>query len=217
MNYQQIEERLGYTFKDKKLLKTALTLASANPDDNNQTMEFFGDAILEFLVSEKIYDEKSSEGKLTEKRKMYVSDEALTPVAEKLGLDKYLIRSAGDTNNIKSIPSSYEAVLAAIYLDGGMDEARAFVNRTMDFNVVAIEKDYKSQLQENYQKITQTAPKYDNENIGTPQSPKFVSRTAIFDKVFEGIGNNRKQAEQLAAKNALEYFSDKFTDKNKRN
>lgn len=217
MNYRQIEERLGYTFKDKKLLKTALTLASADPDDNNQTMEFFGDAILEFLVSEKIYDENSSEGKLTEKRKMYVSDEALTPVAEKLGLDKFLIRSPGDTNNIKSVPSSYEAVLAAIYLDGGLSEARSFVMRTMDFNIAVIEKDYKSRLQENYQKITQNTPKYDNENIGTPQSPEFVSRTVIFDKTFEGRGSNRKQAEQLAAKNALDYFSEMFSEKNKRN
>lgn len=213
MNYQQIEERLGYTFKDKNFLKRALTLASADPDDNNQTMEFFGDAILEFLVSEKIFDERSSEGKLTEKRKTYVSDEALTPVAEKLGLDKYLIRSSGDTNNLKAVPSSYEAVLAAIYLDGGMSEARGFVNRTIDFNIAVIEKDYKSRLQESYQKITQTAPKYDNENVGTPQSPEFISRTVIFDKTFEGKGNNRKQAEQLAAKNALEYFSDKFSEK----
>lgn len=213
MNYQQIEEQLGYTFKDKKLLKTALTLTSADPCDNNQTMEFFGDAILEFLVSERIYDENSSEGRLTEKRKMYVSDEALTPVAEKLGLDKFLIRGHGDTNNLKSVPSSYEAVLAAIYLDGGMDEARAFVSRTMNFNVAVVKKDYKSQLQEKYQKFTQTAPTYENENIGTPQSPEFLSRTVIFGKTFEGSGSNRKQSEQLAAKRALEHFSEKFSDK----
>lgn len=217
MNYQQIEERIGYTFKDKKLLKTALTLASADPDDNNQTMEFFGDAILEFLVSEKIYDEKSSEGKLTERRKLYVSDEALTQVVEKLGLDKFLIRSSGDTQNLKSVPSSYEAVLAAIYLDGGLDQARSFVMRTMDFNIVVTEKDYKSQLQVNYQKATQTTPKYDYEDIGTPQSPKFLSRTVIFDKIFEGVGSNKKQADQLAAKNALDYFAEIFSEKNKRN
>ena len=213
VNFNQVEERLGYAFKNKNLLKTALTLASADPDDNNQTLEFFGDAILEFLVSEKIYDEKSSEGKLTEKRKMYVSDDALTPVAEKLGLDTFLIRSSGDTNNQKSIPSSYEAVLAAIYLDGGMDEARAFLMRTMNFNVKVVERDYKSRLQESYQKLTQATPKYDNEDIGTPQSPEFVSRTVIFDKTFEGTGNSRKQAEQNAAKKALEYFSDKFSKK----
>lgn len=213
MNYQQIEQRLGYTFKDKKLLKTALTLASADTNDNNQTMEHFGDAILEFIVTEKIYDEKSSEGKLTERRKTYVSDDALTPVAERLGLDKFLIRGSGDTNNVKCVPSSYEAVLAAIYLDGGIDEARSFVMRTIDFNIAVVEKDYKSRLQESYQKHTQTAPKYENEDVGTPQSPEFVSRTVIFDKVFEGRAGSRKQAEQLAAKNALEYFSEKFAKK----
>lgn len=213
MNYQQIEERIGYTFKNKNLLKTALTLASADPVDNNQTMEFFGDAILEFLVSEKIYDSKKSEGELTERRKTLVSDKALTPVVENLGIDKFLIRGSGDTQNIKSVPSSYEAVLAAIYFDGGLNEARSFVYRTMDFDVVVTDTDYKSQLQENYQKKTQTTPKYKHEDIGTPKSPEFISRTVIFGKVFEGVATNKKQADQLAAKSALDYFSEVFSKK----
>lgn len=217
MNYQEIEERLGYVFTDKNLLKTAFTLSSADPDDNNEVLEFFGDAILGFLVSEKIYDEKSDEGDLSQIRQAFVSGEALTPVVEKLGLDKYLIKSSGDTNNQKAIPSSYEAVLAAIYLDGGMDAARTFVSHTMDFNITSVEKDYKSRLQESYQKLTKTTPIYEDENIGTPQSPEFLSRTVIFDKVFEGRGNSKKQAQQAAAKQALEHFTETFSRKNKRN
>lgn len=213
MNYPEIEQRIGYAFKDKKLLKTALTLSSADPDDNNERMEFFGDAILEFIVSEKIYDDRKSEGELTERRKQLVSDSALTAVVEKLGCDKFLIRGSGDNNNLKAVPSSYETLLAAIYFDGGLDEARSFVLRTMDFDIVIKDSDYKSRLQINYQKITQTTPKYSYESIGTEQSPKFLSRTVIFDKVFEGEGSNKKQADQLAAKKALEYFSKIFSEK----
>lgn len=203
MNYQQIEERLGYTFKDKKLLKTALTLASADSDDNNQTMEFFGDAILEFLVSERIYDEKSSEGELTERRKLFVSDKALTPISKKLGLDKFLIKSQGDTSNKKAVPSAYEAVLAAIYLDGGMDEARAFVNRTMDFKPVAPQINYKGKLQEFLQGKGQPLPVYEHEDTGTLQKPKFLSRVQILGQIYEGEADNIKQADQLAAQQAL--------------
>ena len=128
------ERAIGYTFKDKNLLKRALTLASANRDDNNQLLEFFGDAVLEFIVSERIFDEGSTEGALTERRKSLVADSALTPVSERLGLDGFLIRGKHDVNNKKAVPSAYEAIVAAIYLDGGMDEARKFVLSTLDFS-----------------------------------------------------------------------------------
>ena len=119
MDFSQIEKNLNYTFKDKGLLRRALTLASATNADNNQTLEFFGDAILEFIVSERIFSEGKSEGQLTEKRKALVSDKALAPVSKKLGLDGALIRGEGDIRNKKAIPSAYEAVIAAIYIDGG--------------------------------------------------------------------------------------------------
>lgn len=203
MNYTQIEERLGYTFKNKNLLKTALTLASADSEDNNQTMEFFGDAILEFLVSERIYDSHKSEGELTELRKLFVSDRALTPISKRLGLEKFFIKSQYDTVLKKSIPSAYEAVLAAIYLDGGMDEARAFVNRTMDFKPVKPQINYKGKLQELMQAGGNPLPVYEHEDIGTPQKPKFRSRIEIFGKIYEGEADNIKQADQSAAKHAL--------------
>lgn len=206
MNYPEIEERLGYVFKDRGLLKRALTLPSADPDDNNQTMEFFGDAILEFLVSERIYDEDKSEGELTEKRKLIVSDSALTPVSEKLGLPDYFIKSKHDTVLKKSKPSAYEAVLAAIYLDGGMDAARAFVNRTLSFRPVEFQKNYKGELQELLQGAGQPLPEYVREDIGTPRKPMFRSGVKVYDKVFSGEADNVKQADQIAAKSALDYL-----------
>ena len=80
MKLEKVESAIGYTFKDKKLLKRALTLASAS-DDNNQLLEFFGDALLEFIGSEKIFSEGGNEGTLTERRKNLVSDNALAPVS----------------------------------------------------------------------------------------------------------------------------------------
>ena len=203
MNYGKIEESLGYAFKDKGLLKTALTLASADQYDNNQTLEFFGDAILEFIVSEHIYDKYKSEGELTELRKLFVSDTALYPVSEKLGLKEHFIRGPGDTVLKKSIPSAYEAVLAAIYLDGGMDEARSFVLRTLDFSTVRREENYKGELQELLQSRGLAAPVYGKEDVGTPKSPRFRCSVTVYGKTFEGEAENVKKAERLAAKRAL--------------
>lgn len=209
MNFNEIEKKTGYTFKDKRLLKRAFTLASANPTDNNQRLEFFGDAILEFLVSEHIYDEHKSEGELTELRKAYVSDSALTPISEKLGLENYFIKSTGDVVLKKSIPSAYEALIAAIYLDGGIDEARAFFLRTMDFTSVSPPVNYKGELQEIMQGECNVIPVYKNEDIGTPSKPCFRASVTVFGKIFSGEGDNKKQAEQSAAQSALEYLKSK--------
>lgn len=203
MNYPEIEGKLGYVFKDKSLLRRALTLPSADRDFNNQTLEFFGDAILEFLVSERIYDEDKSEGELTERRKLFVSDSALTPVSEKLGLADYFIKSKGDNILKKSKPSAYEAVLAAIYLDGGIEAARAFVNRTLSFKSVQRQNNYKGELQEFLQGEGQPLPEYRRTDMGTPQKPLFRSQIVISGVVYSGEAENIKLADQLAAKAAL--------------
>ena len=98
-NIGQAEAAINYTFKDKNLLRRALTVASAS-DDNNQLLEFFGDAVLEFIVSERIFTEADSEGELTERRKALVSDAALTPVSERLGLDRLIIRGKTDRKSV---------------------------------------------------------------------------------------------------------------------
>ena len=207
MDYEKIEKRLGYTFGDKSLLKTALTLASADRDDNNQTLEFFGDAILEFLVSEKIFDERKSEGELTEMRKAYVADSALTPVSLRLGLPDFFIKGAGDNVLNKSIPSAYEAVTAAIYLDGGMDSARKFVLSTLDFAPVAAQKNYKGDLQEYLQGRGQPLPVYFCRDIGDKRAPYFSVTVECEGKKFEGKGPNKKEAQQAAAHEALKWLN----------
>lgn len=206
MDLKKVEQIINYTFKDKSLLERAFTLASHNQDINNQTLEFFGDAILEFLVSERIYDENKSEGQLTELRQTIVSDVALTPVSKKLGLDKFLIKSQNDSNNKKAVPSVYEALVAAIYLDGGMDEARKFVYSTLNFEEIPQNENYKGELQELLQGSGKKCPEYHTVEIGTAQKPLFEGEVCIDGKTFKGQAENKKFAEQNAAKAALEYL-----------
>ncbi len=204
----QAEKAIGYTFKDKKLLRRALTVASAS-ENNNQLLEFFGDAILEFIVSERIFSEEGSEGALTERRKNLVSDEALTPVSKKLGLDKLLILGKNDINNKKAVPSAYEAVTAAIYIDGGIDAVKKFVLSTLDFSATVTAANYKGRLQELLQGVGRPLPEYSNTDVGTAQKHRFKVNIALLGKTFSGEADSVKQAEQLAAKNALEYIEEK--------
>lgn len=205
MKLDGVERAIGYAFNDKSLLKRALTLASAS-DDNNQLLEFFGDAVLEFIVSEKIFAEGKTEGELTERRKALVADSALAPVSEKLGLDKYLIRGKKDVGNKKAVPSAYEAVTAAIYLDGGMEAAKSFVLSTLDFSERNAVINYKGILQELLQSEGNPCPEYIREDIGTPQSHRFKVSVKVFSRTFTGECDNAKGAEQLAAQAALGYY-----------
>lgn len=208
MNFSEIETIISYEFKDKRLLEKALTLSSYDNNFNNQNLEFFGDAILEFIVSEKIYSESAvnlNEGDLTKKRANIVCDNALKSVSEKLGLDKFLIRGSGDTNNQKAVPSVYEAVVGAIYIDGGMDKAKQFVYATLDWNFTEI--NYKGALQELLQGRGEPHPEYlTTDNTGTPQNPYFKSTVEVFGKAFTGEGKTKSLAEQAAAQSAYNHL-----------
>ncbi len=209
MTLEQTEEKIGYTFRDKRLLRRALTLPSADAKSNNQTLEFFGDAIIEFLVSERIFDVSESEGALTEQRKNLVSDKALTPVSIKLGLDRALIKSPYDKTNKKAVPSAYEAVVAAIYLDGGIEAAKKFVLSTLDFSAAAPNANFKGELQELLQSQGFPCPEYVTQNCGTAQSPRHVSTVIVQGKKFKGKDVRARQAEQNAARAAYLYLTRK--------
>lgn len=209
MDLLQVEKRIGYSFKDKEILRRALTLASVSGTFNNQTLEFFGDAILEFIVSEKLFTEhpNEDEGKLTERRKFLVSDEALTPVSRGLNLEKYLFKSDGDRNNKKAVPSAYEAVVAAIYLDGGMDAAKKFVWSTLDFSGGGKRTgNFKGDLQEELQSRKKPLPKYECREEGTPQNPVFHVELYLDGKRFSAVAESRKKAEQFVAQKALNFL-----------
>ena len=210
MELKKVEEIINYVFNDKKLLERAFTHASYNHEFNYETLEFLGDSILGFIVSECIYDENKSEGELTKIKTAFVSDVALTPISEKLGLDKFIIKSEGDSNDEKAVPSVYEALVAAIYFDGGIGEATEFVKRTLDFEKIPQIVNYKGDLQEFLQDKKRKLPVPDYEkctqNIGTPQAPKFRTEIEICGRIFTGEAGNKKDAEQNAAKEALKYL-----------
>lgn len=209
MSFDLTEKNLGYVFKDKQLLKRALTLPSAGKSYNNQTLEFFGDAILEFIVSEQLFDKSADEGELTDRRKAIVSDKALEPVSRGLGLDNELDKGKGDDNNKKAVPSAYEAVVAAIYLDGGMAAAKKFVLNTLDFNAV-ISRSPIIDLKEWYDKKFKREVQYFNfKELGTPQNPLFEIQTEeIEGKIFIGRGTSKKCAKENAAKAAVEWIKE---------
>lgn len=208
MDLKKVEQIINYTFKDKSLLERAFTHKSYNQEFNYEALEFLGDSILGFLVSERIYDENKSEGQLTELRQALVSDAALAPVSEKLGLDKFIIKSEGDSNDEKAVPSVYEALVAAIYHDGGMDEARKFIEFSLDFENIPQIVNYKGDLQELLQGKQLPTPNYkeSTQSIGTPQSPKFRTCITVCGREFTGEGKNTAIAQTNAAKAALEYL-----------
>lgn len=191
--FDNIERACGYVFKDKELLKRALTLSSYDNENNNERLECLGDALLTFIVAEKFYAENLSEGEITQKKQELISDEALRPVSERLGLDKALLKDKGDNGNKKSVPSAYEAVTAAIYLDGGLDKARAFALSTLTPLPDAV--NYVAELNE----ICQTA-EYEKIMDGSRHK---VSLT-VNGKSFTGEGENFKEAKKQAAKAAYE-------------
>ena len=204
MNFSIVEKNIGYRFKDRRLLMRALTLASYDNKSCNETLEFFGDAIIEFIVSEKIFALDADEGELTERRKDVVSDAALTPISKRLKLDENLIKGEGDNRNKKAVPSVYEAIVAAIYLDGGMDAAKEFVLSTLDFSFKDKDENFKGGLQETLQKRGAALPEYSVRDIGTPQHPSFEAAVNVFGKTYKGWGENKQKAEQDAAAKALD-------------
>lgn len=132
------------------------------------------------------------------------SDEALRPVSRRLGLDKALIKDKGDNGNKKSVPSAYEAVTAAIYLDGGLDAARKFALSTLTPLPDAL--NYVPALQELLQSVGENPPEYIKISAGTPRSPLHIIEVTVRGRTFKGEGASFSEAKKLAAKAAYEYL-----------
>lgn len=135
----ECEQRLGYRFNDKILLRQCFTHASyanENKSKDNERLEFFGDAILGLVVTEYLFkSDMSGEGKLTQERSKLVSKKPLQKVVEELGLSELILLGNGlnmhASHDEKLYSSLYEAVVAGIYLDGGMEAAKKFIYRTL--------------------------------------------------------------------------------------
>ena len=210
---RDIERKLQYTFNNKKLLEQAFTHSSYANQENvadNERMEFFGDAILGYITSEQLFDsfKNSSEGNLSAMRARLVSAESLRTIMDKLDLVQHLqmVNGSGANSELshKIEANLFEAVLCAIYLDGGISCAKDFVLRTMGDSLRnaadTLKKDAKSLLQEYCQKNKYTLEYKSVGRSGPDNKPTF--RYALYINGKEesiGEGASKKAAEQDAA------------------
>lgn len=214
-----LEEKIGYVFNDRSLMVEALTHSSyANEKGNldcNERLEFLGDAVLSIISAEYLYKKfpDTPEGKLSKIRSSLVCTQSLSGFAREIGLGSYLLLGKGESasggyDRDSILENAFEALIAAIYLDGGMEKAKIFVLKFLARDIELHHfnfKDYKTTLQEiiqqnpdeklNYVLIGEYGPDHDK---------RFEVEVHLNSNVIgRGIGRSKKQAEQEAAKEAL--------------
>ena len=209
--YAPLEAAIGHMFRDRALLRQALTHPSLG-HRHNQRLEFLGDAVLELCVSEKIYEKhpEMQEGAMTRLRQRLVREEKLAQAAGQIRLGDMLLmdkscEGTGGRQNPSVLCDAFEAVLAAVYLDGGLDAAREMVKRLIGDCTETGINDPKSALQEYLQGQGKEAPVYTTlGEEGPPHDRVFTSAVVIGGReAARGRGTSKKRAEQEAAAAAL--------------
>ena len=224
MNYQTLERTIGHSFADIALLDLAMThpsYALQHKCQDNQRLEFLGDAVLEICVSRVLYHKypKLREGQLTRKRAALVCEANLARAATRLGLGSYLKLDRGEEvvggrENPSILADTMEAVIAAVYLDSGMERTREFlmpfVLRSLENEEKPAFKDYKTLLQEIVQKNPEEQLSYELVEERGPDHDKTFTFEVLLNGavVGRGEGHSKKEAEQMAAKDALEKLTD---------
>jgi len=224
------ESSTGMVFQNKEWLKTALTHSSyarvykRTPLIDNERLEFFGDAVLKLLVSDYLFHKfpSYSEGELTKLRAQLISDKNLAYLADKLGLGGFLMMSHGEKNTggdkrLSNLANTFEALLGAYFLDSGWQKTQVFFNAVLkrfELDVMAQDhiNDYKTTLQELTQRHRNPLPVY---RVVREEGPDHHKLFHVMVQVchqgqhFEchGEGRSKKDAEQMAAKQALESLS----------
>ena len=219
-----LEEKLGYVFQDRSLLENALTHSSCANESrgklqSNERLEFLGDSILGMVVADHLYRNHPDlpEGELTRTRAALVCEESLVEVAAELDLGEYLRlgkgEEAGGGRHRPSIQAdAVEAVLAAVYLDGGIGSARKIITRYIlcrEVEGLNSSRDYKTALQELVQRESGQVLKYRLTGEEGPDHDKrfFVEVDLNGTPVGAGKGHSKKEAEQMAAKAAITKLS----------
>lgn len=205
--YAEIESLIGYTFTDKSLLLTAFTHSShakLHGEEDNERLEYLGDAVLGLLIAKWQYDGKrKNEGEMTKERMRLVSEGALYQTVQALGLTKYLRYQGGQANvGEKTVSSLYETLIGAIYLDGGLESANAFLMG--HFPKADAQLNYKGKLQEYLQTKGYPLPMYATKKTGKDNAPTFFTTATACGEIGEGHGGDKRSAEQNAAKALLE-------------
>lgn len=204
-NVAAVEKKIGHVFGDKTLLETCFThssYANSYGGESNERLEFLGDAVLGFLVADELYRGRGgSEGDMTERRIRLVSAKPLETAVRALGLEKYLL-SRGEPGE-KSVSSLFEAIVAGLYLDGGIEAARKFVRANLPLSRDT-EPNYKGDLQEFLQAAHLATAVYTVvAREGEAHAPRFTVRAEGAGKSALGCGTSVREAEKAAAKALL--------------
>ncbi len=210
----------GIEFHNSQLLKLALTHASyayeKGEGRSNQRLEFLGDAVLELVVREFLYRlrPQADEGELTRLKSNIVRGETLAAKAKEMGLGRFILlgkgeESKGGRENTSNLAGCLEAMIGAIYLDGGMEMARSFVEReVIGEELLYIQPNYKGVLQEFSQGRGWGLPTY---LVGELEGGRFAAKVKLKGRVWgEGKARSKKGAEQLAARAALKKLEETY-------
>ena len=221
------EQALGHTFKDREWLHLALVHSSNKIHKGvcNERMEFLGDSILGVIVAEHLFREYPgfTEGRLTKVKSVVVSRPVLARRAESLDLEAFIMVGPGMTSSALPeaiLADTFEAVIAAIYLDGGMEAAQAFVLGQLEDEIDAVvedrhEKNYKSLLQQLVQRKEGLTPTYRIiDERGPDHAKEFCVATILGDRAADSAwGPSKKAAEQIAAEKTYKHLLSAYDSK----
>lgn len=215
---ESLEQIIGYNFKNKNLLKNALTHPSANKkrkEIDYERLEFVGDSILSLIISETLYNlyPKEREGALAKRRAAIVCKQSLAEIAKQINLGQFLILGVGEDQsggrqNNANLENSLEALIAAIYFDNGLVEVRKFVDKFFNDLIKGMKsppKDPKSKLQEWAQSNSLPLPQYEIVSISGPShEPEIKVELSLEGKNQIVTASSRKEAERVAAQKLIE-------------
>lgn len=221
---KELEDCIGYHFEDRGLLDNALTHRSyvnennASPGKDNERLEFLGDAVLELTVSDMLMKKfpDLAEGELSKLRASVVNEQPLAKLARSFRIGEFLLlgrgeKATGGRTKPSLLANAFESVVAAIYLDGGFDRTATFIGRIFEPLIeagaaAAVYRDYKTAVQEISQNLFRELPRYTViTETGPDHEKRFEISLVIGEKLIAtGTGRSKKEAEQQAAKEALE-------------
>ena len=226
---ETFQARLGYQFKNEEHLRLALTHPSIAHEQNagvehNQRLEFLGDAVLQLVLTSELYEKfpTADEGPLTKARAQMVNRKTLATQAKRLALGEQLILSRGEEasggrERMSTLADAFEALLGAVFVDGGFVPARTFILREFggafgELEAIPNLENPKGELQEYIQATSNEAPQYQLESVSGPDHDRIFECTVCHsgNELGRGLGKSKKAAESQAARKALEQF--RFAD-----
>jgi len=222
-NLAELEKELNYFFKNRNFLLEALTHKSYKKPYNNERLEFLGDAVLDLVIGEYLFFKfpTANEGELSKIRASLVNEEGFARLAKKIELGKFIFISQGEENNggrekSSLLSNAFEALMGAIYLESGLNAVKKATLMLLEKTYPKIDlqtlfKDYKTALQEYTQAVYGITPTYTLINsYGPDHNKEFEVGVSIFEKtISKAKGKSKKQAQQIAAKKALEILRER--------